>query len=164
MDLKAKHSENSTLRERIVEHLFIGDVLQYFWQRNELDVEVLRSEFDSGGYDLVISKASVTRHIQLKTSIEGGSRKDVSVSINLEDKLNGCVIWIVVDGSLNRVSYYWLGSPPSGTLNISGYKVTKHSKGNSEGKKAERPNHRTIPKSAFEHLKTLNEVVEKLFG
>lgn len=116
MDQKTKHSENSTLRERIVEHLFIGDVLQYFWKQNEFDIEVLRSEFDSGGYDVVISKASITRHIQLKTSIEGGSRKDVSVSIKLEKKLNGCVIWIVVKDSLERKSYYWLGSPPTGHL------------------------------------------------
>lgn len=41
---------NSTLRERIVEHVFVGKALQRLWQRRVTDVEVLRSEFDAGGY------------------------------------------------------------------------------------------------------------------
>ena len=51
----APHAIHSTLREQIVEHVFVGDVLRRLWQRGVTDVEVLRSEFDAGGYDLVVS-------------------------------------------------------------------------------------------------------------
>lgn len=49
------HFRQSTLRERIVEHIFIGDALRVFWQRDITNVEVLRSDFDAHEYDLVMS-------------------------------------------------------------------------------------------------------------
>lgn len=51
----SQHSIHSTLRERIVEHVFVGDALRRLWQLGVTDVEVLRSEFDAGGYDLVMT-------------------------------------------------------------------------------------------------------------
>jgi hypothetical protein len=65
------HSLYSTLRERIVEHVFLGGVLQTLWRTNRFDVDVLRAEFDAGGYDLVIRCGLVVRYIQLKTSLLG---------------------------------------------------------------------------------------------
>jgi hypothetical protein len=38
---------HSTLRERIVEHVFVGDVLRTLWKRGVTDVEILRPEFDA---------------------------------------------------------------------------------------------------------------------
>jgi hypothetical protein len=55
------------LRERIVEHTFVGDALRVFWRRGILDVEVLRSEFDAHGYDVVMVRGDIVRHIQFKT-------------------------------------------------------------------------------------------------
>src|SRR5579862_3621039 len=54
-------SRNSTLRERIVEHVFVGDALRRLWRLGITDVEVLRSEFDARGYDLVLSFKKVVR-------------------------------------------------------------------------------------------------------
>ncbi len=45
---------HSTLRERIVEHAFVGDALRLLWRSGVVDVEVLRSEFDAHGYDLLL--------------------------------------------------------------------------------------------------------------
>jgi len=61
------HSTHSTLRERIVEHVFVGEALRTLWRRGIVDVEVLRPEFDAHGYDLVIARGDIIRHIQLKT-------------------------------------------------------------------------------------------------
>ncbi len=55
IDEANSHYLNSTLRERIVEHVFVGETLRTLWQLGVTDVEVLRSEFDAGGYDLVMS-------------------------------------------------------------------------------------------------------------
>ncbi len=49
------HSRYSKLRESIVEHTFVGELLSCLWRMKIYDVEVLRSEVDSAGYDLVIA-------------------------------------------------------------------------------------------------------------
>jgi hypothetical protein len=43
----SQHYTHSTLRERIVEHVFVGDTLRRLWQLGVTDVEVMRSEFDA---------------------------------------------------------------------------------------------------------------------
>jgi len=158
------HSHNSTLRERIVEHVFVGDALRRLWQRGITDVEVLRSEFDAGGYDLVLSFRKIVRHIQLKTVKVGGKASSVKISLKLTEKPSGCVIWIVVDADLNLDSFLWFGGPPGEPLgDIREMKVARHTKGDAQGTKAERPNHRIVKRNLFEKL-SLDQLLEKLFG
>src|SRR3954468_11585093 len=90
------HSTHSVLRERIVEHVFVGDALRRLWQCGITDVEVLRSEFDAGGYDLVVGSKGVLRHIQFKSTRLDGKAASVKVSLKLAEKPSGCVIWIIV--------------------------------------------------------------------
>ena len=108
---EAAHFQHSTLRERIVEHVFVGDALRTLWGMGVLDVEVLRSEFDAHGYDLVMARGRIVRHIQFKT---GTSRKpgDVSVSQALALKPSGCVIWMRVTAELAIGPYFWFGAAP----------------------------------------------------
>ena len=54
-----RHFTHSTLRERIVEHIFVGDVLRTLWRRGVTDVEILRPEFDAHGYDVVMSRGPI---------------------------------------------------------------------------------------------------------
>jgi hypothetical protein len=99
-DPESAHFVNSTLRERIVEHVFIGEALRHLWQRHVTDVEVLRSEFDAGGYDLVMSHGKVVRYIQFKTITENGKATRVNVNLKLLEKPAGCVICIGVNSEL----------------------------------------------------------------
>ena len=59
-----QHSLHSVLRERIVEHLLTGELLRRLWSFGITSVEILRSEFDRGGYDLVADNGPVVRHVQ----------------------------------------------------------------------------------------------------
>ena len=106
------HFENSTLRERIVEHVFVGEALLALWRRGVVDVEVLRSEFDAHGYDLVMARdrGRIVRHIQFKT---GKSAKpgDVSISMALADKPSGCVLWIRVSDKLEIMGPFFGTNP-----------------------------------------------------
>lgn len=155
----------STLRERIVEHVFVGAALQRLWQRGVTDIEVLRSEFDAGGYDLVMSLRKTVRHIQFKTIMSGGKATSVSVSTKLMEKPSGCVIWIVITPRLDLQSFLWFGGTPGQPLpDINALKRAKHAKANAKGIKAERPGHRIVPRSRFEMLATLDDVLERLFG
>jgi hypothetical protein len=155
---------NSTLRERIVEHLFVGEALRWLWNHRVTDVEILRSEFDAGGYDLVMSYKKIVRHIQLKSSLENGKAANIKASLKLMEKPSGCIIWIFVTKDLEIVNYRWFGGDPYERLPDLGIKVAKHTKGNANGIKTERPQHRIIPKGRFDPPCSINKIMELLFG
>lgn len=164
-ELASSHYVHSTLRERIVEHVFVGEALRVLWQRGVTDVEVLRSEFDAGGYDLVMSLRRIVRHIQFKTIMVGGKAASVNVSMKLMEKPSGCVIWIVITQKLDLQSYLWFGGAPGELIpDIRDMKLAKHAKANVQGIKTERPNHRIVPRTRFKKLDTLDAVLVHLFG
>ena len=164
-DEETSHYLYSTLRERIVEHVFVGDALRWLWQRGVTNVEVLRSEFDAGGYDLVMSYRKIVRHIQFKTTMVNGKAASIKARLKLMDKPSGCIIWIIVTSELVLHSYLWFGGPPGQPLpDIQDMRIARHTKANAEGKKAERPDHRIVPRGRFERLGSLDEVLERLFG
>jgi hypothetical protein len=111
---KEAHSSYSSLRERIVEHLFLGELLRHLWNRQAFKVELSRSESDSFGYDVVVEYEGVVRHIQLKSSV--GFAKPISVAKSLQRKPGGCVIGIVVSEDLKLSSFLWLGNEPKMSL------------------------------------------------
>ena len=165
VDDDSAHYTHSVLRERIVEHVFVGEALRLLWRRNITDVEVLRSEFDAGGYDLVMSRGKVVRHIQFKTMTVGGKATGVSIGLKLMKKPSGCVIWTLVTPGLELQSFRWFGGAPGEELpDIAGMKITKHTKANAHGVKTEKPQHRVVPVKAFTALPTLDTVLEALFG
>ncbi|MFK0684901.1 hypothetical protein SD208_11330 [Ochrobactrum sp. BD67] len=161
----SSHYIHSVLRERIVEHVFIGDTLRRLWQLGITDVEVMRSEFDAGGYDLVMSRGNVIRHIQFKTMGVEATTKETTISMKLLEKPSGCVIWIVVTRDLQLVSYLWLGGLPGESIaDFSNFTIAKHVKANAKGIKREGPNHRKISSKKFQKLSNIDQVIEKLFG
>lgn len=152
----------STLREHIVEHLFVGDVLRTLWRHHVTDVEILRPEFDAHGYDVVMSRGSVIRHVQLKTQASG----KVSVGHALTEKQSGCVVWIGLDkDTLELGPFRWFGGLPGEPLpDILGRPNPKCATHNAEGVRSVRKNHHVLPPAAFTKLRTLEEVVVRLFG
>ncbi len=111
----AAHHLHSSLREKIVEHVFVGEALRALWRRGIFGVEVLRGEFNAHGYDLVMGRGKVVRHIQFKTGVRDKPRR-VSVASVLADKPSGCVIWIQVDNGLDMRCFWWLGAEPGEAL------------------------------------------------
>ncbi|MBB1636093.1 hypothetical protein [Cupriavidus sp. UME77] len=164
-DVSAKHAAYSVLRERIVEHVFIGDAMRRLWQLGIMDVEVLRGEFDTSGYDLVMSCGNVIRHIQFKASLVDGSRANINVNLKLGQTPSGCVIWLGVTDDLEIVDYRWFGGKPSHPLpEIADHAAVRQTRANAQGVKAERPNQRILTKGEFEALGGLDEVLNRLFG
>jgi hypothetical protein len=157
------HYRQSTLRERIVEHVFIGDALRSLWRLKITDVELLRSEFDAHGYDLVMARGQLVRHIQFKT---GTSKpRNVSVALALGEKPSGCVIFIQITPALETGPFYWFGGAPGQPLpSITDYPKPARTTPNRAGEYPERQNHRDLPASALERLETLESVLTKLFG
>ena len=54
------HSLHSLVREKILEHVFVGDCLRRLWSQGSRDLEVLRADVDAGGYDVVMARDGIT--------------------------------------------------------------------------------------------------------
>lgn len=82
---------HSSLREKLLEHIFIAEILKSLWHRGRRDVEVLRAEVDRGGCDMVVDCGNVCLHIQLKAMRAGSSTASVDLNTALLSKPSGCV-------------------------------------------------------------------------
>jgi hypothetical protein len=164
MDITA-HTTTSGTREKLIEHLFIGALLRHLWLQGIRDVEVLRAEVDSGGFDLVVECAGILRHIQLKASHKTAKTDSVGINMALSTKPSGCVIWLFFDDTtLDFCSFRWFGAEPGKRLPELGNKIARHSKANSTGEKTARPHIRELRKSSFKPLNSIKEVADALFG
>jgi hypothetical protein len=159
------HSSDSSLREQALGHLFLGQLLAFMWRTGARDIEVLKSEVDRGGYDIVLEGNGAIRHIQLKSSFRGSKVREVDVSTKLLRKPSGCILWLEFDPETLAIErFYWFGGRAGSALPDLGLRVSRHSKGNSVGQKNERPIHRVLTRGRFEALANISEVVERLFG
>lgn len=161
----SSHCSASSLREQALSHLLIWQLIAARWRQGLHDIEVLKGEVDRGGYDIVLEAGQVIRHIQLKSTFRGSKVSEVPVNTRLLDKPSGCVIWLEVNqNTLELERYLWFGNPPGSRLPDLGSKVSRHSRGDSSGRKAERPMHRNLEKSSFTRIDTAGELLVRLFG
>ncbi|MCG6858308.1 MAG: hypothetical protein LJE67_09590 [Salaquimonas sp.] len=159
----SQHHLNSSLRENIIEHLFIGEMLKLLWRRGVTDCEILKSEFDGYGYDLVVSVGKLTRHLQMKSGNKNPTR--VSVNLSLAAKQSGCVLFVVVNDDLEFVRFFWLGDEPGAPLpDIKSKSIAKRTTRNKQGDRPERENHRELKRIDFTELSSFEEVVDELVG
>src|ERR1700686_2412711 len=157
------HSSDSSLREQALGHVFLGQLLTFMWQSGARDIEVLKSEVDRGGYDVVLESKKVIRHVQLKSSFRGSKVREVDISTKLLHKPNGCILWLEFDRETLAIErFYWFGGKVGDGLPNLGARISHHSKGNSKGEKTERLAHRVVPKGEFDLLADIRAVVEKL--
>ena len=168
------NSENSTrssLRESIIEHLFIGEVLKELWNKQATQVEVLKPQVDDAGYDIVIeckrnskSDTSIPCYIQLKSAFVGSKTAKVSLSEKLTSKPHWCVIWVFFDPKFTLKSFLCFGTATGQTSSdIATLKPTRHSKGDATGNKTIRPGHYDVPRGEFIELAKIQNVIDKLF-
>lgn len=159
------HYRFSTFREKLIEHLFLGELLRISWRRGECSLEIAKPEVDSRGYDVIIERDGAVRHLQLKASGRDAATSRQTIHVGLAGKPAGCVIWIQFDPeTLELGPFLFFGSPAGQRLpDISGLGIARHTKGDAQGYKAERPDIRVVPKSRFVRFDTADEVFAALF-
>lgn len=166
-DFKTTLSTHSTFYEKLIEHLFISEVLQEMQFRFGQWPEILKAEIDVSGYDIVIECNNIIRHIQLKTSIKGALKASVNLNTALSEKPNGCAIWIewqINEQNRAEMQYLFFGNQPGQPLpDILTHKIGKHSKANALGEKCERPSTRVVKKTEFRRMSSITELVQCLF-
>lgn len=159
-------ADYSSLRESILEHVFLGALGRELWARGHYAVEVLRAEVDRAGYDVVVTVDHQTRYIQLKSLSTGARTTGWPISEPLARKPGGCVVVICVDRfTLNIDQYLFFGSDPDKRLpDISASKQAKRVTFNSAGARPARKNHRTVAKGRFEPVPDMQSLADRLFA
>jgi hypothetical protein len=159
------HTEHSAFREKLIEHLFVGELLKLSWIYGDCQIEISKPEVDNSGYDIIAEANGIIRHIQIKSSYIGGKTAKQKIHIKLSEKPSGCVVWIYFDEkTLSFGPYYFLGFENAAPLkSIIDAKVAKHSKGDKDGFKAQRPNIREVNKGAFVKFDTIDSLYNALF-
>ena len=156
---------SSSHREKVVEHVFLGELLRYLWVARIPNVQVLKPEVDAAGYDLVLSLGKVVRHVQLKASMRDGKAAHQPVHEALGEHPSGCVVWIVLNDDLSFERFLWFGGKPGQPLpSLTGFKRAKHARANAQGIKRERQQTWRVPKSKFTRIEGMAGLVQALFG
>lgn len=158
------HSENSSYREKLIEHIFISELLKLSWIKNDYSLEISKPEVDNSGYDIIAESSGVTRHIQLKASHITSTTARQNIHIKLAQKPSGCVVWIHFNDNLELSSFRFFGNSAGYQLpDLSDFKTAKHTKGNKDGVKNERPQIKIIEKRKFDKPVNIEELYRKLF-
>ncbi|KPZ57957.1 hypothetical protein [Pseudoalteromonas sp. P1-25] len=161
-----QHNEHSSYREKLIEHLFISELLKLSWLEHECSLEIAKPEVDNSGYDVIGECYGVVRHIQLKASFITSSTSKQNIHMKLADKPSGCVIWIIFDeNTLEFKNFLFYGDVAGEPLpGIENLKTARHTKGNKDGIKNERPNIKIINKGQFQSINSVRELFNILFS
>lgn len=140
--------------------------MRHLWLRGFTRLEMLKSQVDDSGHDLILEANTIARHIQLKASHRGSATSRVNVNDALARKPSGCVIWMSLDpATLEFDHVLWFGGSPGSKLpDLIGFPKATHTKRNARGEKTERPNIRIVAKTAFVKLDAIDDLVVRLFG
>lgn len=159
-------THQSVYRERLLEHLLIGDLLKYSWLHAGATLEVSQPSIDRSGHDVVLEAYGVTRHVQLKSSSHTATNPAQKVHVGLCGKPSGCVIWTRFDRSTMKLGpFFFFGAEPGLSLpSLDGFKTAKHTKGDKDGVKKARPNLRVVRISQFREIEDIPSLYAALFG
>lgn len=90
----------------------LGDISAELLLRGQA-LEVLRSDIDAFGQDVVLEVRGIVRHIQLKLKVKGGKNLEVTCHTDLTLKPSGCIIWSTYDPfTYSAVEYACLDGRP----------------------------------------------------
>ena len=162
----SKHFLHSTFREKLIEHLLVGELLKQSWAKGDCSIEISRPEVDRAGYDLIAECNGHIRHIQFKGAFRGSMAASQNVQLTLAEKPSGCVVWVFFDQESLALGpfLYFGGKPGKKLLDLDSFKTAKHTKANAQGVKVEKANHRIVNKGKFTTIDSIEGLWHHLFG
>jgi hypothetical protein len=105
--------KNSRFFETLLEGRFLFDLRRSLVLRNPPSLlNVLRSEVDAFGFDLVLALGDKSIHVQMKTRSGLPPPNKYAISEQLWGLPSACVVWMLYDAEvLEPSSYYVFGLP-----------------------------------------------------
>lgn len=160
------HSSQSVYRERLLEHLLIGELLKHSWLHHGANLEVSQPSIDRSGHDVVLEDNGFTRHVQLKASSTSAKTATQKIHLGLGGKPSGCVIWVRFDEKTMKLGPFMFfgGGPGEALPSLADLKMAKHTKGDASGVKKLRPGLRLLPASKFRPIESIENLYHELFG
>lgn len=156
-------SEYSGSIEKLLKIRFVSDLSRALWLTGCRDFDVLRSNVDDNGFDLMIEAKNVIRHIQFIFTANGDETLDAKVDYRLSTKASGCIIWVEYDpDTLNITTYGWYGTYQG--LGLPRIWVPERSSHNSDSIKPLTDNRRLLQKSKFTPVRSIHQLIGHLFG
>lgn len=161
--------QHSVFYEKMTEQLFIAELLQEAWFGFNEKIEVLRSEVDDAGYDIVLECGGVLRHVQLKSSKADATTTSQKINVALTHKPSGCVVWILRAENREKrrmsLTYRFFGDAPGKPLpSMDQNRRRQRTKAASKGKKKGRNSARVVNKGQFKNVKNSKHLLQLLFG
>lgn len=105
--------KNSRFFENLLEHRFLFDLRRHLVLADPPRLlNVLKSEVDAFGFDLVLAVAGRSLHVQMKTRSGAPPPNAYDLPESLWEYQDDCAIWMLYDpAALEPISYYVLGLP-----------------------------------------------------
>ncbi|NJK45255.1 MAG: hypothetical protein HC933_14150 [Pleurocapsa sp. SU_196_0] len=106
-------AQNSTFFENLLEHRFLFDLRRELVLRDTPELlNVLKSDVDIFGFDLVLAVGDKSVHVQMKTRSGKPPANPYMISEALWRLPNACVIWMLYSSeNLEPTGYYLFGFP-----------------------------------------------------
>ena len=157
---------DSNYLENAYRYVLVAELIRKGNQLNFPRFDILFSETPDEGYDIVLGCNGKYRFIELKADYGRKRKANVKVSMNLMNRPNGCVVWVLVDPTdLTITNYMFWGADFGLTVpSMIGFNTAKHTKANKDGIKNLRSNIKKIPKSAVTMMPDLESLIRKLFA
>lgn len=156
-------THNSSLIAKILEYQLLGAIGAELLARGTI-LEILRTDVDADGHDVVLEANGVVRHIQLKARVQGGATRKVSCHTRLKTKPSGCIVSVTYDpATYQAVGYAVFGSVAGEALADPGNAVTRRATHNKGGERPLRLDHRDISYSRFLKIARVPDLVDWLF-
>jgi hypothetical protein len=105
--------KNSRFFENLLEHRFLFDMRRHLVLADPPRLlNVLKSEVDAFGFDLVLAVAGRSVHVQMKTRSTAPPRNAYDLPESLWGYSDACAVWMLYDPAvLEPICYYVLGFP-----------------------------------------------------
>jgi len=160
-------AEKSSYVENVLRHAFIAELSYLVWRHDPFDsLKVSNSEVDDSGYDIVLTRGTAARYIQLKQAHGEKVPQKFSVRVSFATLPGSCVV--VISHSLldlRPISYSFYGSRPDDHMPyIEAHRATKSpGRRDSTGKRVVRVNYRDVPYSRFKRKLSAEQLLNELF-
>lgn len=109
-------SQTERMRSVVFIKLAAAELQRFYWRQRVFDVEISTGHADADGYDLIVTRGDIVRHVALLTRPHDRRVEDVWISEKLAQLPSACVIQLVVDDDLKIVEWHWFGAGPGEPL------------------------------------------------
>lgn len=160
-------AQRSSYVESVLRQALIAQLSSVAWQRDpDETLQVLSSEVDDAGFDIILAYRGASRPIQLKQAHNEKKRGHCSIRLSFSKMPGSCVI--LMSHTLDELKLdgcqFFGGAPGEPMSAIDGFKPSKTpGRRDGAGRRKVRTHYRDVPVNRFTALLSADALFDKLF-